>query len=519
MCPVCDDRNDPSGNDKKNRMIGCDGCDKWYHWSCVGINQSNKPGKNDDWFCKKCPSKKTEAGEWKPEGADTDNPDNSEKPKSEVKTLAQRKSYDSQVTGPSKVTKSSKNSTHASVQNARESWSTKRFSNGPRKQPASAISSSTEWTSEKDSESEDISNTNNFLQRAPNVPSPRTQVAPKVNLPHGVSLFSSSSERESESEDSSKIHSGPKRPPNPPTAKNKPPPKVNLPPGVSLFTSSSDKESESEESSNVQNGSKSGSRNGNTSNNMDRLSRLSGITLSQPRSVDSSPSNKSTSSTSSVPPRVAPNLSKLPPGISLHKDSSSVSDEEDIAFIKDVGLDRSQEDEDENSSAMLTPKIKLIRNSVSDEAKTPPPPPPPLEPIKEAERERSSRDKREQTARIRATLSEDSISDDEIFGNNKVPFRKKNGASNKVDKKEPSDISSGDKVQGLKRKAEDDDSSSSSSSKKRGRPKKSLNNVEIQKALSEANGLRNRKSSLNKSQSEADTDSSADNNLEVLILT
>ena len=35
-------------------MIGCDGCDKWFHWSCVGINQKNKPGKKDDWFCPDC---------------------------------------------------------------------------------------------------------------------------------------------------------------------------------------------------------------------------------------------------------------------------------------------------------------------------------------------------------------------------------------------------------------------------------------------------------------------------------
>ena len=68
-------------------MIGCDGCDKWYHWNCVGIDKSvssvfmfssyrlkvttllfrtNKPGKEDDWFCKKCRKQKKEAGEWKP---------------------------------------------------------------------------------------------------------------------------------------------------------------------------------------------------------------------------------------------------------------------------------------------------------------------------------------------------------------------------------------------------------------------------------------------------------------------
>ena len=31
ICPVCQDKNDPSNpGDEKNRMIGCDGCDKWY---------------------------------------------------------------------------------------------------------------------------------------------------------------------------------------------------------------------------------------------------------------------------------------------------------------------------------------------------------------------------------------------------------------------------------------------------------------------------------------------------------
>ena len=28
--------------------------------------RSNKPGKEDDWFCKKCKKQKKEAGEWKP---------------------------------------------------------------------------------------------------------------------------------------------------------------------------------------------------------------------------------------------------------------------------------------------------------------------------------------------------------------------------------------------------------------------------------------------------------------------
>ncbi|XP_023348999.1 PHD finger protein ALFIN-LIKE 5, partial [Eurytemora carolleeae] len=55
ICPVCSEKNDPTNpGDKKNRMIGCDSCDKWYHWSCVGIDHENKPGKDDDWYCRKC---------------------------------------------------------------------------------------------------------------------------------------------------------------------------------------------------------------------------------------------------------------------------------------------------------------------------------------------------------------------------------------------------------------------------------------------------------------------------------
>lgn len=32
-------------------MIGCDSCDDWYHWSCLGINQ--EPAVNK-WYCSKC---------------------------------------------------------------------------------------------------------------------------------------------------------------------------------------------------------------------------------------------------------------------------------------------------------------------------------------------------------------------------------------------------------------------------------------------------------------------------------
>ena len=65
-------------------MIGCEKCDTWYHWSCVGITQKNKPGKKDDWFCPNCRPKQN--GEVNPV----------------VKTLAQKKSFDLTDTSTSK---------------------------------------------------------------------------------------------------------------------------------------------------------------------------------------------------------------------------------------------------------------------------------------------------------------------------------------------------------------------------------------------------------------------------------
>jgi len=33
-------------------MIGCDKCDDWYHWLCVGI--TSEPAENTDWYCPRC---------------------------------------------------------------------------------------------------------------------------------------------------------------------------------------------------------------------------------------------------------------------------------------------------------------------------------------------------------------------------------------------------------------------------------------------------------------------------------
>ncbi|XP_077373839.1 transcription initiation factor TFIID subunit 3 isoform X2 [Festucalex cinctus] len=50
ICPGCDKPDDGSP------MIGCDDCDDWYHWVCVGIVTA--PPADQQWFCVKCSSKK-----------------------------------------------------------------------------------------------------------------------------------------------------------------------------------------------------------------------------------------------------------------------------------------------------------------------------------------------------------------------------------------------------------------------------------------------------------------------------
>merc|ERR1712212_358028 len=50
ICPTCGKQDDGSP------MIGCDQCDDWYHWLCVGIN--SEPSENQDWFCTRCMAKK-----------------------------------------------------------------------------------------------------------------------------------------------------------------------------------------------------------------------------------------------------------------------------------------------------------------------------------------------------------------------------------------------------------------------------------------------------------------------------
>ncbi|XP_047452038.1 transcription initiation factor TFIID subunit 3 [Mugil cephalus] len=50
ICPGCNKPDDGSP------MIGCDDCDDWYHWPCVGILTA--PPEDQSWFCVKCSNKK-----------------------------------------------------------------------------------------------------------------------------------------------------------------------------------------------------------------------------------------------------------------------------------------------------------------------------------------------------------------------------------------------------------------------------------------------------------------------------
>ncbi|XP_058063526.1 uncharacterized protein LOC131213495 [Anopheles bellator] len=50
ICPAC------GRVDDGTPMIGCDGCDAWYHWVCVGILVP--PEDNEDWYCRVCIGKK-----------------------------------------------------------------------------------------------------------------------------------------------------------------------------------------------------------------------------------------------------------------------------------------------------------------------------------------------------------------------------------------------------------------------------------------------------------------------------
>nr|XP_046915597.1 transcription initiation factor TFIID subunit 3-like isoform X1 [Dermatophagoides farinae]XP_046915604.1 transcription initiation factor TFIID subunit 3-like isoform X1 [Dermatophagoides farinae] len=57
ICPKCQSVENLSVN-----MIGCDSCDQWFHWPCVGINTAPSP--DSSWFCAKCIKKKSSKRLW-----------------------------------------------------------------------------------------------------------------------------------------------------------------------------------------------------------------------------------------------------------------------------------------------------------------------------------------------------------------------------------------------------------------------------------------------------------------------
>ncbi|XP_074109761.1 TBP-associated factor 3 [Cotesia typhae] len=53
ICPTCGKQDDGTP------MIGCDECDAWYHWICIGMHVP--PASNENWYCSFCIAKKNEA--------------------------------------------------------------------------------------------------------------------------------------------------------------------------------------------------------------------------------------------------------------------------------------------------------------------------------------------------------------------------------------------------------------------------------------------------------------------------
>ncbi|XP_059148601.1 transcription initiation factor TFIID subunit 3-like [Physella acuta] len=62
ICPAC------KLPDDGTEMIGCDMCDNWYHWPCVGIKA--EPPESQDWYCEKClpKTKLSSRGRGRPRG-------------------------------------------------------------------------------------------------------------------------------------------------------------------------------------------------------------------------------------------------------------------------------------------------------------------------------------------------------------------------------------------------------------------------------------------------------------------
>ena len=418
VCPICDDRNDPSQpNDKKNRMIGCDGCDKWYHWTCVGINQTNKPGKTDDWFCKKCGSKKTEAGEWRPDDDEADKLDVlplRDQPQPEFKTLAQKKSYEGLSEQAAKQVKKGRPSGSGAKPKSNEIFS------GQKRR-----GSRESW-----------------------ITNGSADPASKLNqLPSSISFSSVTTSDETSHNSQDRLS--------------------RLPPGISLSRSADDCNNDCNEPTSS------------------APSLPPGITLN--RTMEQSSSSSS-------------NLPRLPPGISINKetDEENLHDEtrkeDDISFLTDVSQEGEVDKEvtsDNNDSVLQSPRIKLIKVNDNSNAESVDKP--------EASNKRSTRDKREQTARIRATFGEDEISDDELFGGKKVVYKKKKVQSKQEELTPVDELLADDPNESKEEEEKVNDLPKAT--KKRGRPSKKSLDSELLNAFREVNGLRSRKPEVQKDSS------------------
>ena len=355
VCPVCGDRNDPNPIDNKNRMIGCDGsCEKWFHWSCVGINLTNKPGKKDDWFCKKCSSKKTESGEWKPEVGEEEGldvlPVRDQGPPV-LKTLAEKKSYDSTAGFPQKTRgrppgSRINNGNKSSASKGRESWSTSE-SSSPKLPPGISGHPLISGVSKSGASSRH--------SLPPSVQAETKKV--QQRLPPGISI-SSSSETPS-----------PQSPPQSPSKNGKV--QHRLPPGISISSSSE---------------------------------------TPSPQSPPQIPTLK--------PNSADVQLRKIPAGISVIPEGDSNNEESsEDSFLKDLESG-SPETKKENcaTAPVISSGIKLIK---VNENKSQPSPN-----QKRNDPERQLRARGAQMAKIKATIDEGDISDDELFGTKRIVHRK-----------------------------------------------------------------------------------------------
>lgn len=363
VCPVCGDRNDPNPTDNKNRMIGCDGsCEKWFHWTCVGINLTNKPGKKDDWFCKKCSSKKTEAGEWKPEDGDEEGLDVlplRDQTTPVLKTLAEKKSYDSPVVfqqksrgrPPGPPGSRSQNGRKSSATTARESWST----SGPKLPPGISVNPLVSG-----------------VTKPPSQISVDKEVRHRPSLPPSVSLTSLTSVQAE-------------------------PGKVQhrLPPGISI-SKSSDTDSQSQQS---------------------------------PPQIPSPKPDPADVQLRKIPA----GISVIPEGVSNNEDSSKDSF---LTDLEDVGDPRSgsPEAKKENcvSNPVISSGIKLFKVKETEPQSSPN--------KKKTETERCLRERGQQVAKIKATIDEGDISDDELFGSKRVLYRKPKMKSSPSKESEPTPI-------------------------------------------------------------------------------